>query len=129
MKYILDTHVFFWWVNGEDESISEVVHEIIKEPSNELYLSIASVWEMMIKCQIGKLELPEPYEEFITNQLKINGISLLPVNIEHACGLQRLPLHHRDPFDRMILSQAACEEYTILSKDCILPKYEVRVIW
>jgi PIN domain nuclease of toxin-antitoxin system len=115
MAYLLDTHTFLWYLDG-NRSLSKKVREIIDNPKNKSYISIASIWEMGIKISLGKLQLDLPLEE-LKQELVKNEIEILPLDFEHINELMDLDYHHRDPFDRILICQAKCEKLKILSKD------------
>ncbi len=125
MKILLDTHIFIWW-NGDVESLSPAVHSLCKDPENTLMLSLTSIWEMQIKSQLGKLTFDRPLPDIIQSQH--NGIELLPIKAEHIYGLQDLPAHHRDPFDRLLIAQANAEGILLLTADPIFRQYQVRLL-
>ncbi len=128
MKYLLDTHVFLWWIN-DDPLISAEAREIIEEGEHTLYLSAASGWEMAVKAKLGKLKVPDDLEAFVLEQMFKNAISLLPVQMNHALHVHTLPNFHRDPFDRIIIAQAQLEGLPLLSADSQMGKYRIEVIW
>jgi PIN domain nuclease of toxin-antitoxin system len=127
MKAILDTHAFLWALAG-DERMSRLARETFARPVS-LSLSIASVWEILIKVQSGKLKLPRPAGPYVLRKLTENGIELLPISIDHLLALERLPMHHRDPFDRMVIAQGIEEGWPIITADRAFKRYPVRVIW
>lgn len=127
MKYLLDTHVFIWYAVG-DQRLSSKAQSII-ESFHERYISIASVWEMSIKVNIGHLSFQEPFKEVITHQFKINDYQLLPIEFKHLFKLSNLELHHRDPFDRLIISQAIVEDISIVTADELFNNYNIRRVW
>ena len=92
-------------------------------------LSVASVWEMQIKLQLGKLKLSLPLAELIESQRQTNNIEMLPVTLAHVLALQNLPSHHKDPFDRLLIAQANVEEAVLLSSDPMFAKYPVKLFW
>jgi PIN domain nuclease of toxin-antitoxin system len=92
-------------------------------------MSVASLWEIVIKVSIDKLELSEPFETLIPNQLAENGIELLDISVEHTAFIVSMPFHHRDPFDRLIAAQAKVEKITLVSVDDIFDKYDVARLW
>jgi PIN domain nuclease of toxin-antitoxin system len=98
-------------------------------PENQLFLSVASVWELQIKIKLGKFSFSDPLEEVIAEQQKINGLEILPVQLSHALFLENLPLHHKDPFDRLLISQAIVENMTLVSGDADFVNYEVKLLW
>lgn len=126
MRQLLDTHIFIWFVMG-DPRISVSMRSQIE--NNENLLSIASVWEMAIKHSIGKLNFGLAFNEFIEQQIIRNGIELLPITIDHITVVATLPLHHRDPFDRILIAQALVENIPILSADKIFDAYPIRRVW
>jgi len=128
MKILLDTHAFVWW-NLTPEKLSLNGLNLIDNQENILYLSIASIWEMQIKISINKLHFDNPLPEIITYQRNINNVQILPIELENIWQLKNLPLHHRDPFDRMLIAQAMTEKIPILSIDSIFQNYSVNVIW
>lgn len=102
---------------------------MITDKANDLYLSVASIWEMQIKLQIGKLILQLPLPQIIADQQQVNGLRLLPINPSHIYNLDQLPFHHKDPFDRLLISQAITEGISLLSNDTKFASYAVNVIW
>lgn len=100
-----------------------------QDPENELLVSVASLWEMQIKLQLGKLKLNKPLAELVSGQQEINKIDILDVKLEHVLTLAKLPSHHKDPFDRLLIAQADIEEAILVSKDQIFTEYEVKVVW
>jgi PIN domain nuclease of toxin-antitoxin system len=128
MRLLLDTHAFLWFVNNEG-SLSNTARLLIEDADNQPILSIASIWEMAVKVSKGKLELPKPVEVFSVEQLKINFMSLMAINISHIAVVARLPLHHKDPFDRMLIAQSMAEELPIISADAVFDAYGVQRLW
>ena len=127
MKVLLDTHTFLWW-DGEPEKLSKPALGLCQNPENDLFLSVASVWEMQIKIQLGKLKVNLPLDNLI-HQQEENGIEILPVHISHVFELSNLPSHHKDPFDRLLIAQARIEEMVFVSADPIIVRYPVKVVW
>jgi PIN domain nuclease of toxin-antitoxin system len=127
MKALLDTHTFLWALAG-DERMSRLARETFAGPAN-LSLSIASVWEILIKVQSGKLKLPRPVGPYVLRKLAENGIELLPISIDHLLAQESLPMHHRDPFDRMLIAQSIEENLPIITSDPWFDRYDVRLIW
>ncbi len=128
MKYLLDTMVWLWSV-GDVENIGEAGRAILADQDDGIYLSTASTWEIVIKTQTGKSTLPEPPPRYIPKRLAEQNIQALPINQMHALKVFELPLHHRDPFDRLIIAQALVEEMVVLTSDRDFAKYPVQVIW
>ncbi len=131
MKLLWDTHTFLWFVAGSNE-VSQKVRKTIETPSNEHFLSIASLWEISIKTALGKLDIKGRYESVI-NDVTDNDIQILPINFVHTVQQNQLPLHHRDPFDCMIVSQALTENMHIISRDKVFDEYlknkPIKRIW
>lgn len=125
---LLDTHTFLW-AASERHLLSAAALELIEDTTNTLYLSIASVWELSIKVGIEKIKLPQPPELFIRMQQQALGFHLLPISLEHAARVATLPMHHRDPFDRLLVAQALTENMPLLSADAVLDAYSVVRYW
>ncbi len=128
MKYLIDTHVFLWMAS-EPGNLSVTAKQIIQQANNELYVSICSLWEMQIKHQLGKLELDLPLSELWQKQRDISGLQLLQVEEAHVWALGKLPHHHKDPFDRLLIAQAGCENIAFMSADDIMAQYDVETVW
>ena len=128
MKFLLDTHVFIWW-DSEPEKLSNRTFELCQAPENQLILSVASLWEIQIKSQLGKIKLNIPLAKLVEGQQISNGLLLLPVNASHVYALGNLPSVHKDPFDRMIVAQARVEALCLISHDTILKKYPIDIMW
>ena len=128
MKYLLDTHAFLW-AAGEPDKLSSQVKALLLDRNNQLLLSLASVWEIQIKIQAGKLKLPSPLPRIIQTQQQINQLELLPIDLSHILALGNLPDHHRDPFDRMMIAQAQVEDIILISRDSMVRQYPIQVIW
>lgn len=128
MRALLDTHAFLWWIT-DDPKLSVHAREVIGDGENKLFLSAASGWEMAIKVRLGKLNLPDNLESFIPKQMALNAIDSFPVQMSHALHVYQLPDHHRDPFDRMLVSQAQLENLPILTADPQIAQYPVKIIW
>ncbi|MBD2307999.1 type II toxin-antitoxin system VapC family toxin [Chroococcidiopsis sp. FACHB-1243] len=128
MRLLLDTHTFIWFVTNSSQ-LSIAVKELIEDENNEKLLSIASIWEMAIKQSIGKLRFSQPFQVFVQQQLSINSIDVLNININHLTVVSSLPLHHRDPFDRLFISQAMVAQLSILSIDSAFDSYPIQRLW
>lgn len=128
MRLLLDTHSFLWFIAG-DERLSVRAKEAIADLENEVLLSVASLWEMAIKVNIGKLKLPQPYGALIREQLALNEMGVLRTKLSHFAAYADLPLQHRDPFDRLIIAQALVEELPIVGRDEEFEKYDVEMMW
>jgi PIN domain nuclease of toxin-antitoxin system len=121
MKILLDTHIFLWFINN-DPQLSPTAKTLL-ESDVDLVLSAASLWEIAIKVSIGKMTLPKPFEIFIPEQLQQNQIEILSVGINHLTHLSALPFHHKDPFDRLLISQSFTEGIPIVSVDTMFDQY------
>lgn len=128
MNLLLDTHTFLW-LDSDPARLSPTVQNLCNNPETELLLSVVSIWEMQIKYALGKLSLRLPLRELIEDQKRVNGLTLIPVVDEHAFALDRLPLHHNDPFDRLIIAQALTEGLPLASVDAHVAKYPITVVW
>ena len=128
MMFLIDTHTFIWYVT-DNSRLSNQVLELINDENNQIFLSIASVWEMGIKHGLGKLTFNLPFERFIMQQISINDFMVLDINISQITAITQFPLHHRDPFDRMLIAQAMVENMPIISADTIFDAYPIRRLW
>jgi len=128
VRAILDTHVFLWW-NTDDPRLSSSIREIIADGRNDLYLSAASAWEIAIKAARGRLTLPAPPQEYVTDRLVLHSIQPLPITLRHALHVYALPPHHSDPFDRLLVAQGQIEELPILTADRLFAQYDVGTIF
>ena len=127
MRLLLDTHVFLWVVTRQ--TLSERATSLFSDPANELYLSAASYWEICIKRSIGKLALDKDWVNLFNSVLVANEISWLPITQVHCQRIITLPMIHGDPFDRLLIAQALCEEMTLLTADANILRYEVPALW
>ncbi|WP_456476820.1 type II toxin-antitoxin system VapC family toxin [Oceanithermus sp.] len=127
-RLLLDTHAFLWWIS-DDPRLSPAAHEAIADGASEVFLSAVSVWEMVIKMGLGRLELPEDLESFLARQLQVNGFRPLAMTLPHALAVRHLPDVHKDPFDRLLVAQAQHEELVLVSGDAAVRRYPVSVIW
>lgn len=128
MRLLLDTATFLWVINDAPE-LSAQARELFVDAGNEVYLSSVSAWEIALKYGLGRLPLPEPPDRFIPAQRKQHGIDPLQLEEESAVHLMRLPLLHKDPFDRMLVCQAIVHNLVILTPDDLVTQYPVRTIW
>jgi len=127
VKLLLDTHIFLWAIS-DDRRLTDPQVSAFRNPENELWFSMASVWEVFLKVSIGKLQLDGEPQTFLKEQLSVNRVSLLPLRFEHAAQVMRLPWHHRDPFDRLLIAQAQWEKCPILTSDGNFRNYDLEVI-
>lgn len=128
MKLLLDTHIFLWWIMNSP-LLSSNAHDLIRDTGNDLFLSAASGWEIAIKAGLEKIVLPDNPISFVEEQMIINQIQSLPIELEHALHIYRLPLKHKDPFDRILVAQAQIEDLIIISNDEYIRQYDVEVVW
>jgi PIN domain nuclease of toxin-antitoxin system len=128
MKALLHTHTFLWWVTNNPQ-LSLTTRSIIADRNNQIFFSVASGWEIAIKAQLGKLQLPDQLELFLTNQLTVNSFVLLPIQLNHALHTYHLSNHHKDPFDRILVAQSQVENLPIMTLDSKIAQYGVTVIW
>jgi PIN domain nuclease of toxin-antitoxin system len=127
MRGLLDTHTFIWW-DSTPSKLSAAALSFLQNRANTILLSVASVWEMVIKIQLGKLTLHAPLVTILTQQ-QANGLQILPVALAHVLALESLPTHHKDPFDRLLVAQTKLEADLILSADPVFVRYGVKVLW
>jgi PIN domain nuclease of toxin-antitoxin system len=128
VKLLLDTQCWLWWF-AQPERLNEEAIAHIADENNELWLSVASIWEIGIKVAIGKLPLPDPLDSYISSRMAQLGMRSLEITASHALQAAALPLHHRDPFDRMLIAQAQIEEMTLVSADSMFNKYDISLLW
>jgi len=128
MNYLLDTHAVLWFLNGDEMLLSDTAKDIIQDQQHAKFVSMASVWEVGIKINIGKLVFPQNTSGFI-EQIKKNGFELLPISENHIITLEQLPLIHRDPFDRLLVAIAISEQMGFISCDANIKLYPVIMIW
>jgi PIN domain nuclease of toxin-antitoxin system len=124
MRFLLDTHVFLWFVLN-DPKLSEVALNTIINPAHEILISPASYWEIAIKVSIGKYDIPGDFNTWMEHHITLNHFEILPILIAHTATVATLPFHHKDPFDRLLVAQALTERIPIISADAILDAYSV----
>ncbi|MBD2440906.1 type II toxin-antitoxin system VapC family toxin [Nostoc sp. FACHB-110] len=127
MRILLDTHIFLWFISG-DTQLSTDVRDAIRDPDNDVYLSSVSIWEAIVKYQLGKLPLPEQPETYLPKQRDLHQIASLALDESSVIQLAKLPLLHRDPFDRMLICQALQNGLIIATVDSTVRAYSVSVI-
>lgn len=128
MRLLLDTHTFVWWSN-EYQKLPVSLREAFNDSQHTIYLSLASIWELQIKTQLGKLHLGAPLKHIIREQQARNNFLFLPISESHIYALGNLPHHHKDPFDRLLVAQAKTEDLTLVTHDSRISDYEVKIIW
>lgn len=122
MKYLLDTHVFLWWM--ENKRLSSKLMDLLNDPENEVYLSVVNVWEIVIKNAKGKLKSPKEIKEGIQS----SGFLVLSVEVSHALEVAKLPDYHNDPFDRILIAQAKAEDLILITADKKIWQYNIPLI-
>lgn len=127
MRILLDTQCWLWML-AAPERFSPRARALVTATQNELYLSAASAWEIAIKHGLGKLQLPEPPAQYVPGRLRETRTSPLAIELGHALRVSDLPVHHRDPFDRLLIAQAQVEDLPILTADPVLSRYDVETI-
>ncbi len=128
MRMLLDTQALLWFLL-DDPRLSRKALDCIADPDNDILVSPASHWEIAIKISIGKYGLTEDFESFFSREIHGNGFLVLPIEIRHTAILTRLPFHHRDPFDRLIIAQALAEEVPLISSDGLFDRYGANRLW
>jgi PIN domain nuclease of toxin-antitoxin system len=128
MKLLLDTHAFLWFIEGNLD-LSDLARNLIEDQRNQRFLSVASLWEMSIKVSIGKLELEMTFAELVDREVYGNAIELLEIQPEHLDELAKLPFHHKDPFDRLMIAQSLVETIPVVTKDSAFASYPVTILW
>jgi PIN domain nuclease of toxin-antitoxin system len=127
VNLLLDTHALVWAL-AEPERIAEAARREIADSANDVYVSAATAWEIAIKVGLGKLAVAPDLKDWLPDQLSAARFVPLPVSVAHALGVERLPRHHRDPFDRLLIAQAVVEGMTIVTRDRIFDRYSVRLM-
>ena len=128
MRVLVDTHTFIWALL-DDKRLSAKAKQILRSDENELVFSLVSLWEIAIKIKIGKLNAIGSSVAYIRDEMDAYGMELLPIRYEHILQLENLPVHHSEPFDRLLIAQAITESLPILSRDEKFPAYPVKLIW
>jgi len=128
VRALLDTHTFYWFIEDHPR-LSATAKAFIVDGTNEILLSVASLWEMVIKISLGKLTVSGSFAPYITQQLTASNIGLLDISLVHVAAVVRLLFHHRDPFDRLLIAQAQVEQIPLISVDSVFDTYAVRRLW
>jgi len=126
-RVLLDTHVFLW-AASDPERLSGAARDAIEDPANDVFISSAVIWEIVIKYALGKLQLPAPPASYLPPRLRDLGFRELPIKHEHALTLTTLPMHHRDSFDRMLIAQARFEGMTLITADPHVALYDLKFL-
>jgi PIN domain nuclease of toxin-antitoxin system len=128
MKALLDTHTFLWWV-ADSPQLSETAKNFIANPNHQIFFSVASAWEIIIKVGTGKLNIPEEPTAYITSRVADNRFEVLQIDLPHVLQVANLPDLHRDPFDRIIIAQSQVARMPILTIDRLILQYAIDAIW
>jgi PIN domain nuclease of toxin-antitoxin system len=126
MKILLDTHAFLWAIT-DDSRMPARVRKLME--ASDCWFSVASIWETVVKVQSGKMSLPLPAGPFLVSELVASGVRILPITLDHVLRVERLELHHRDPFDRVLIAQSIEENLPVLTTDPLFKKYPVQQLW
>jgi PIN domain nuclease of toxin-antitoxin system len=127
VRLLIDTHILLWTANA-DARLEQTAIDLIEDPETELLLSMASIWEMAIKINLGKLQLGKPLNDFMEETTRLYNVELLPIQLEHLIPIESLPQYHRDPFDRLLIAQAMVENIPILSQDTAFHQYPIQLL-
>src|ERR1039457_1195154 len=127
MNLLIDTHVLIWW-SKNSRRLGLQAQKLIAAPQHSVWVSSASIWEISIKASLGRLEMGGLLVENMSEDLERHGFSALPINFRHAIAVHGLPFHHSDPFDRMLVAQAQCEDLVLLTADPSIMAYDVRTL-
>lgn len=128
MKFLLDTHVLIWAL-AAPERLSAPARAILSRPQSELYVSVASAWELAILEGLGRVRLGAPVDVIFSERISALRIGLVALQLNHLAALAVLPSHHRDPFDRLLIATAHADDFTLISGDRQLARYDVNVAW
>jgi len=127
-RYLIDTHCWLWW-HIDPARLSQAAFDIIEDASSEIFFSVVSAWEISIKHGLKKLTLPLPPEKYVPSRLQQSYMAILPIGLEHSLQVGRLPPHHRDPFDRLLITQAVAENLTIITHDSQFSLYDIDILY
>jgi PIN domain nuclease of toxin-antitoxin system len=127
VRFLLDTNALLWLLAGS-ERVDEATRSLLADPRNAVFVSVVSVWEIVIKVALGKLDVPRNVASWLPDALTASRLTLLPITLNHPLGVERLPPHHSDPFDRLLIAQAMTEDMIIVTSDAEFARYEVRII-
>ena len=128
MKLPIDTHALLWYID-QDHLLSPIAHAAMTDPSNEILVSAATIWEVSIKVGLGKLTISFPYAAWMTKAIADLRATVLPITVDYADAQTSLPKHHRDPFDRILIAQAMVEGVPLVSADSLLDAYGIARLW
>jgi len=125
---LLDTNAFLFWIAGGTE-LSAAARAFIRKPGNEIWVSLVTAWELAIKSNQGKIKLASPVARFVNQHVESNGFRLMGIELDDVAGVENLPLNHRDPFDRLLIAQAANRKLPVVSSDAAFATYSIKRIW
>ena len=128
MKLLLDSHVLLWYLVNDDR-LPQPVKDLLEDPATPVTVSVATLWELMVKALAGRLHLPDAPERFLTDPIVDAGFRQLALEPRHVLALPELPQIHGDPFDRMLVAQAVVEGMSVVSGDPAIARYPVNVVW
>jgi PIN domain nuclease of toxin-antitoxin system len=128
MKYLIDTNVLIWYSENSSK-ISNSIYDVINNPQNKIFVSIVSLWELAIKLNLGKIKITDSFVDFISNYITKNTIDILEISVSHLLRISTLENFHRDPFDRMIISQSLAEDIIVISSDEKFDLYKIKRIF
>ena len=128
MRVLLDTHTFLWWAE-DSPKLSDKARKVIQAPEHRCVVSLVCAWEIAVKVSIGKLKIPGPVSRFFPRELHTHDFEQLDIGLRAICRVESLPLHHRDPFDRLLIAQALEEKLPVVTADPVFRKYGVKRIW
>lgn len=128
MRLLLDTCVLLWWINRDSQLKIDIENQI-RSPSNQVFVSAASAWEIAIKFNLGRLQLAEAPDVLVPATIRESRFTLLPILLPHALRAGALPWHHKDPFDRIIIAQSIEDDLTLVSPDAIFRNYRPKILW
>jgi len=128
VDYLIDTHTLLWIVTDSPQ-LSHLAKELYLDSENKIIISLASIWELAIKSSLGKLKFEKSLENFVDDHIRNNNIQILNIEVSHILRIEKLPFHHRDPFDRMIIAQQIENNLTIIGADKVFDKYNVKRVW
>ena len=127
MSYLLDTHILIWLLTGSAR-IGESVVSTLADPAHTVYVSAVSAWEIAIKDGLGKIAVPPDLDHWLPAEIAAAGLTPLPIDLHHALVVERIPRHHNDPFDRLLIAQAVLDDLTLVSADRSFDAYDVRLL-
>lgn len=128
MRLLLDTQAFLWWISNSQD-LSQTAKEAIADENSEVFFSVVSAWEIVIKAKLGKLPLPELPDVLIPKMLERHDFQVLPVTLQHTLKVYNLPDLHKDPFDRLLIAQALVDDLEFVSSDGLIKQYNLKTLW